>query len=298
MTIRTRLSFAAALLSLAVAPAAFGQATRTWVSGVGDDANPCSRTAPCKTFAGAISKTAAGGEISVLDPGGFGAVTITKSITISGDGTLAGILSAGTNGVIINAGVNDRVVLRNLSIHGAGTGLNGIRYLAGGRVELDRVTISSVTTRAIDISLSASGTIVGRDVSIVGAPAGIRIATTAGFATGVFDRLSIFGATTGVEATANTFVSISDSTVNSGGTALLSSASTSLLIAEGSTLAFNGTAVSASVSGATVRLANNGIYNNTVGISFVAGAQVRSAGNNRVDGNPTSTAPNFAIPLQ
>ena len=65
---------------------AHAQATRTWVSGVGDDANPCSRTAPCKTFAGAISKTAAGGEINVLDPGGFGAVTITKSITISSRG--------------------------------------------------------------------------------------------------------------------------------------------------------------------------------------------------------------------
>ena len=62
------------------------QATRTWISGVGDDANPCSRTAPCKTFAGAISKTAAGGEIDVLDPGGFGAVTITKAITLDGGG--------------------------------------------------------------------------------------------------------------------------------------------------------------------------------------------------------------------
>src|SRR5256714_3932941 len=87
---------------LASAPA-HAQATRTWVSGVGDDANPCSRTAPCKTFGGAISKTAAGGEISVLDPGGFGGVTITKSITINGDGTLAGILSAGINAIIVNS---------------------------------------------------------------------------------------------------------------------------------------------------------------------------------------------------
>src|SRR5712691_3114554 len=80
-------------ITLAFSALAQAQATRTWVSGVGDDANPCSRTAPCKTFAGAISKTAACGEISVLDPGGFGAVTITKSITIDGDGTLAGILA-------------------------------------------------------------------------------------------------------------------------------------------------------------------------------------------------------------
>ena len=77
---------------------AFAQATRTWVSGLGDDANPCSRTAPCKTFAGAISKTAPGGEISVLDPGGYGAVTITKPITISGVGEQASIVAAGVQG--------------------------------------------------------------------------------------------------------------------------------------------------------------------------------------------------------
>src|SRR5881398_1687321 len=78
------------------------QATRTWVSGVGDDANPCSRTAPCKTFAGAISKTAVGGEIDALDPGGFGTLTITKSITIDGTGTFASTLASGTIGFIIN----------------------------------------------------------------------------------------------------------------------------------------------------------------------------------------------------
>src|SRR5580765_1875593 len=106
------------VMAAAFATSASAQATRTWVSGVGDDANPCSRTAPCKTFAGAISKTAAGGEISVLDPGGFGGVTITKAITLNGDGTLAGILAAGTNAIIVNAGVNDVVVIRSLSING------------------------------------------------------------------------------------------------------------------------------------------------------------------------------------
>src|SRR6185312_2884503 len=107
----------------ASAGSANAQATRTWVSGVGDDANPCSRTAPCKTFAGAISKTAAGGEINVLDPGGFGALTITKSISIFADGVEAGVLVSGTNGIIINAGVNDVVYLHGLSFDGLGTGL-------------------------------------------------------------------------------------------------------------------------------------------------------------------------------
>jgi hypothetical protein len=119
-------------LSTLVASSAFAQATRTWVSGVGDDVNPCSRTAPCKTFAGAISKTAAGGEISVLDPGGFGAVTITKSITIDGGGIVGSILSAITNGVNVNAGANDVVTLRNLSINGATTGLTGVNIVSGG----------------------------------------------------------------------------------------------------------------------------------------------------------------------
>src|ERR1051325_400243 len=93
----------AILCCLFVAASMSAQATGTWVSGVGDDANPCSRTAPCKTFAGAISKTAQCGEIRVLDPGGFGAVTVTKGITITGQGTLASILNAGgISGVLVS----------------------------------------------------------------------------------------------------------------------------------------------------------------------------------------------------
>ena len=129
---------------------ALAEATRTWVSGVGDDANPCSRTAPCKTFAGAISKTAAGGEIDALDPGGFGAITITKAITIDGGGTFASILNSGTNGVIINAGATDTVILRNLSINGAGTGINGIRFIAGGTLIVDNSTIFNQGATSVD----------------------------------------------------------------------------------------------------------------------------------------------------
>src|SRR3954462_749293 len=106
-----------------VGTSAFAQATRTWVSGVGDDLDPCSRTAPCKTFAGAISKTATGGEISVLDPGGFGTITITKPITISGIGEQSSILASGLQGVIVNITVaptppqTNTVTLRNIQIN-------------------------------------------------------------------------------------------------------------------------------------------------------------------------------------
>jgi hypothetical protein len=152
------LPFAIAAASLAFAlPAApaHAQAFRTWVSGVGDDANPCSRTAPCKTFAGAISKTALNGEINCLDPGGFGAVTITKSITIDCHEIFASILFAGTNGINIPfnsfaaADVRKTVRLRNLNLNGTDSGIVGIRItggstIAGGVVIIEDCLIDGV----------------------------------------------------------------------------------------------------------------------------------------------------------
>src|SRR5918992_4081169 len=120
---------AIALIALAIPASASAQATRTWVSGVGDDANPCSHTAPCKTFAGAISKTAAKGEINCLDPGGFGGVTITKSLAIKCQYTEGGVLVSGTNAIVVNAATTDNITLRGLDINGIGTGLNAIRIL-------------------------------------------------------------------------------------------------------------------------------------------------------------------------
>ena len=121
---------------LAGAATAHAQATRTWVSGVGDDANPCSRTAPCKTFAGAISKTAPCGEIDVLDPGGFGALTITKCISIEAE-EFAGVLVSGTNGFVIAAGAGDTVVRRGITFEGLNTGLAGIKVISAGAVQIE-----------------------------------------------------------------------------------------------------------------------------------------------------------------
>jgi hypothetical protein len=162
-----------ALLPLAAAPS-HAQATRTYVSGVGDDVNPCSRTAPCKTFAGAISKTAAGGYINVLDSGGYGAVTITKPITIDGTGANASILNSSTNGVIIN--LNDAtpgdVVLRNLDISGptgevcpATSGNVGVRVLKARSVTLDDISFTGQKT-AIETPLTNASSDIYVDVSI------------------------------------------------------------------------------------------------------------------------------------
>jgi hypothetical protein len=274
------------------------QATRTWVSGVGDDANPCSRTAPCKTFAGAISKTAAGGEINALDPGGYGAVTITKAITIDGGGTLASILAAGTNGIIISAGVNDKVIIRNVSINGAGTGLNGIRFLAGNQLSVENVTIQGFTTNGIDVSKTASGVVFVKDTNITKCATGVRLTTTGGFITATLDNARLEAMTTGINVGALSFASISDSVISSNGTGVNASASGAVANVENSMLSFNGTAINASASGATVRLSGNGLYNNGTGITFAAGGVVASNGSNRVSGNGASTAPNGTVTNQ
>jgi hypothetical protein len=154
----------AAMLSVAPASA---QATRTWVSGVGDDANPCSRTAPCKTFAGAISKTAAGGEINVLDPGGFGGVTINKSLTIRSTFE-AGVLVSGTNGIIVNApGVNDQVILEGLDIEGLGTGTNGVNILAAKTVYIVRCWINDFATTGVLMQSSTANSRVVINNSVI-----------------------------------------------------------------------------------------------------------------------------------
>jgi nitrous oxidase accessory protein NosD len=148
---KNRISFLLGLSSLILiaASSAHAQAKQTWVSGVGDDTNPCSRTAPCLTFAGAISKTAAGGEISALDPGDFGAVVITKSITITGNSN-AGILVGGTDAVIVNIMAPvDNVILRGLSINGGGTGLTGILCPAGAKLVIEHCSIYGFTDFAV-----------------------------------------------------------------------------------------------------------------------------------------------------
>ena len=177
---------------VALSSSAHAQASRTWVSGVGDDANPCSRTAPCKTFAGAISKTASGGEIDVLDPGGFGAITITKAITIDGQGTFGSVLSPGTNGIIVNAGAGDVVTIRNLSINGVGSGINGIRFLAGAALFVEDCRIFGVTTNGIDVAKAANGNIAIRNSTISNcAQNGISVTTTAGTEFVTLDRVRV-----------------------------------------------------------------------------------------------------------
>src|SRR5687767_9546495 len=208
-----RLCIAAILFAL-TSPA-FAQATRTWVSGVGDDVNPCSRTAPCKTFAGAISKTAKDGEISVLDPGGYGAVTITKSIYINGThgAGYGSILNVLVNGVNINitdpADVRKAVRLRALDINGASQGINGVSILAANNVWVEDSVIDGNTGNGstsgigIRVATSASCNLFVSDTMIHKNVTGIRVSTTSGFAVANIRNSNIEGNGIGVDAASN-----------------------------------------------------------------------------------------------
>lgn len=278
--------FCAALLA-GFSTGAFAQATRTWVSGVGDDANPCSRTAPCKTFAGAISKTATGGEISVLDPGGFGAVTITKSITINGTGSLAGILAALTNGVIVNAAGTSTVILRDISINGATNGLNGIRFLAGRTLMVDHCWIYGFTTHGIDVALTDISTLkVVNSVFENMGQDGIHINSTAGQANAVISNTEIMNCSSdGIEAVANNRVFVSNSRIFQDGNGIRTTNGNSVCILDDVFIGNCGIGLQSTGSSA-IRVSDSVLAQNTTGLSPNGGVLESFQGNSLM-GNTT-----------
>lgn len=300
---------AALLLTWLSVGVASAQATRTWVSGVGDDANPCSRTAPCKTFAGAISKTAAGGVINVLDPGGYGGVTITKAITIEAVGDVAGVLVAGTNGVIVNAGANDTVVLRNLSFHGVGTGLNAINFIAGKSLIVDGCVIELFTQDGISFKPAAAASLVVRNTLIRGvgtasAGNGAAIQVAPG-ATGLanisiqgltasdsVNGLRLSGAVSGVVRDSMLSDNLSNGVFAFGPGAV--EVSLERISAQGST----GYGILAQGSKIVIRLTDSTITRNDDGVLAWIGAKLLSAGNNRISGNLVDGSPTGPITLQ
>jgi parallel beta helix pectate lyase-like protein len=296
MSIRSLVCTLVGGLALLAASSAHAQATRTWVSGVGDDANPCSRTAPCKTFAGAISKTAAGGEIDALDPGGFGSVTITKSITIDGRNTNASILASGVQGVVINAGANDVVTLRGLSINGAGVtlGTNGIKYFAGATVHVEDCYIFGFSGSAIDFQppagVNASLFVKRATISNIGTN-GI-LAGGAGNASVVVTRSHVFNAATGIHANGAAHVNVHDTVLSGNAGYGLRAEGTAEVNMDRGLVSGNGVGVQGD---SLVRLSDVMVGHNTTGVA----GMVTSFGNNRVAaGNGSNGAPTTTVQQQ
>jgi len=284
--------FATVLLGASLMSA---QATRTWVSGVGDDANPCSRTAPCKTWAGAISKTAPGGEIDALDPGGFGALTITKSITLDGGGgQVASTLVAGTNGIVVAAAAGDIVIIRNLRLDGlrgagnANAGINGIRFQTGKELHIEHCSIFGFNNAGIDIeTTTASQVFVDDTTSTDNAFAGMFITSTVSVSADVYKSRFMSNGIHGLwtKDNSNTSVMDSDSSGNGSegfiafaavGTATLNLSNSS---ANNNTtagvIAGGGGAVNGLVNVTGVSLSGNG-----TGFSVGANGSIKSFGNN------------------
>lgn len=295
-----RLSFrllAIAIFTFAFASLANAQASRTWVSGVGDDANPCSRTAPCKTWAGAISKTAPCGEIDALDPGGFGAVTITKSITLDGTGTFASILASLTTGITINAAATDVVTIRGISINGFCNGLRAMNILQAQTVNIEDCVMFRFAGPGIrvaesnDLILNIRNTVIRDNTG-----AGLDLTTTTGLVKVSAVDSSFNGNQHGIHAKGNARVTAEHCMFarnTSDGVRAEGIGGVGVVNLSNSVSANNGAnGVQALTGGSVVRISNcDLIQNNGNGALVGAGGEVDTLGNNRVFGNGTNGCP-------
>ena len=331
---KTRFGFASFLAAVALvlfcSSSVRGQARRVWVSGVGDDINPCSRTVPCRTFAGAISKVAAGGEIDVLDSGGYGGVIISKAVTIDGTGSYAGTTPISAAAVfLINAGAGDVVVLRHLTIDGLGEGRSGVKFNRGKALYLLGCLIKNFLDYGVDFEPSFGGALIIGDSTIInnggevfsrllitrGAGGGVLVKAASGTALVTIDNTRVAGNFIGVNVRDNSKVTISNSTVARNTSVGLLTLSDSNAPAETSVehtvVTLNAVGIqSGGCSGAqargpaTVRISGVNVTDNTFqgllsGCSNPGGggpAAIISAKNNTVmgnnpDGAPTSTSP-------
>ncbi len=315
----------AALLGFFLAPLCVMGATvnRTWVSAVGDDVNPCSRTSPCKTFAGASAKTNPGGEIDVLDPGGFGVVTIDKSLTIDGGGSFAGIVAVGVNasGITVSAGGDDVVFLRHLSLSSTvfqgQFAANGIKVVKAKAVHVIDCMIRDYAHHGIDFEPTGQTRLFVSDSIIMNngsgpTDAGIMVkGTSFESALAIIDHVRVSGNRNGIAARDGSRVSISDSVISGNAVIGLIAAPDAAAMAEmnveRSVVTLNKLGIQAGTCAATgrgiVRISNVSVTNNaSEGLNHTVGTPANGCGNgeiisarnntvlgNHPDGDPTAT---------
>jgi hypothetical protein len=277
------------------------QATRTWVSGVGDDVNPCSRTAPCKTFAGTISKTAVNGVINCLDPGGFGAITITKSISIDCSTGTAGVLVSGTNGIIINitnSADAGTVRLKGLLFNGLTSGINGVSILAASRVYIEDCIIDGFD--ASGVTLDATAAPVALTVTnarlVNNRQFGVHVApASAGSANVAILNSQIVGNGIGISQSGMARMNVQDTSISGGATGVLNSEAEITMLR--TTVFNNGVGLQSTFSG-NIRIAGSSIIDNSTGLLMSSRGKIISYLNNVIDGNTVNGAPNATATLQ
>ena len=312
--------FGIALCFCAMTPAAQAQATRTWVSSFGNDANTCTRSSPCKTFAGAYNKTAVGGEIDTVDPAPYGSLTVTHAITVDAGSALvpAVVTAPGVNAFTVNAGPNDRVVLRNIGMNGVNqsgmAGTDGIQFNSGASLAVEHCIIEGFGTYGISFQPTIRANLTVSDSVLVGngslgtTGTGALIASTAA-GTGGANRAGIVSTvvdlgTSGITAGQNTKMEIDRVTVGrtglgGGDYGITSTGLGAEVSVDYSTISGNAMGGLHATNGAKMYVANSSItYNQTNGILSDVGGQVLSYGNNRVAGNTGASTFFGTIPLQ
>ncbi len=266
--------------------------THTWVSGTGSDSNPGTRAQPFLTFQAAVNATAAGGLVSVADPGDFGAVSIAKSITIDGGDVGGTITFTGSEGVYIDAGASDTVILRHLNVHGVGLGTDAVFLATGGYLVVEDCVLEGFTQIGLGVGSAWAQNISVKNTTINGGQLGVRVFQGLGPVSVTLRNMTITGASDAAIFTRSGTLDVSYSTLSQNSIALECDTSTNIT-AESNVISHNTTAIAAFATG-KIRISNNEIVENTTGISLFGGT-VMSAGNNKIGGNATPGAPNAAM---
>lgn len=264
------------------------QTPRTWISGDGDDSNPCSQNLPCRSLSAALAQTNPGGEIDVRGAGDFGPATITTSITIDGKGPLASILAGSGNGIVVKAGPNDVVVLRNLSLNGLATGTNGIRFLSGRILVIENCEIAGFANHGVDVALGATASVYVSNTTIknVG-QAGIRATTSSGILPIVVADSKVMFANIGVEASDRSRMTLSRSSIGYAAAAGVKADSTvaeSIVTVKDVDLSFNGSGVQAGPGASSIYVGSSRLVFNTTAFGTAGGVNF-SYGNNEIHSN-------------
>lgn len=273
--------------------------TRTYVSGTGSDNNPCTVSSPCKTFQAALALTVAGGEIYVLNSANYGSVTINKSVSITSEGAVAGVLATSGTAIAINAGPNDVINLRGLIIDGGNSGAVGIHYTSGQSLNIQKTTVRNFSNVGVSFTPTVSSTISASELTVTGNKNnGILISTaaTSSAVSGVLSKIMstkngvgilVNGLTANVTVT-DSVSSNNDYGIGGGGSAVM---------VRNSTLSSNAVGLTADQS-AIVRIGQSTITANGVGSTATNGGLVQSYGNNNIVGNTSNGTLTSTLTLQ
>jgi hypothetical protein len=295
----TASGFLSAILLTVLVSSASAQSQRTFVSGGGNDSNACSRTAPCRTFGQAISQTNAGGEVIVLDSAGYGAFTISSAVSITAPpGVYAGISVFSGDGIDINAGGSDIVILRGLTVNNQGSSGSGIVFNSGAALHIESCVSNGFSGGGFGISFNGPGKLELKDSIVRGNSNGVAISPSSGTAAAALDRVRLEkNGGRGLFAGSGSQVTIRDSVAsgngNDGFAAIAVGSANAELNIEGCVSSNNGAsgiaADKTSTGIALVRVSNSTSTNNQNGFFVGAGSSLLSRGNNTVEGNSVNT---------